>query len=289
MPYLSDWYSSPPLTDADGNIVSPDQSMAARMIPDELRGYLAPVAAVRGPLALGPVFPPDAAVNPSWRQDNPSWPASGLDPFSDQLLRLAMARGGRQTYQGQAQTALQAAPASSALPSPSWYMDPNDFHAQFYRDNYAAAAKALAPYNVDPALALGLAANESNWGRNPNAQAMHNPFGYKSSDTLQTFLSPEQAWQRWASEYGPKVQGVGSDADTFVRNLQMNGVGSNGKAIVGPMPGGIYQSPYNSERLNPPYDMRLLSGIQNGKPVPGTIPSVRATLPRWLGNLDAMP
>jgi hypothetical protein len=169
--------------------------------------------------------------------------------------------------------------ADAPSPQPSWYMGKNDTRAQFYDLNYGPAARALAPYSVDPTLPLGQAVQESGWFTNSTARERNNPFGYMNNrGELATFPSLDAAWQRWADDFGPRVQGVGSDAAAYVQKLQTGG----------PMPDGRYKGPYNSDDQD--YVPRLLGGtLSDGTTTAGTIPSVRALLPHWRGNLDALP
>lgn len=157
-------------------------------------------------------------------------------------------------------------------PAVPGFMSPNDIHALFFDRHYGPAARALAPYDVDPALALGVAAQESGWGGSRQAQKLGNPFGHLPGGQPSQFGSPEEAWQAWAQEFGPRVRGVQGDVAQFVRNLDMNNIG-----VYGPVPGARYTGRYNSD--DPEWSTKVPNLIQN----------VRDFLPRWLGYYDGMP
>ncbi len=166
-------------------------------------------------------------------------------------------------------------PAAQPSQRGDWFMDPSDKRSQFFDKNYAPAATALAPYNVDPALPLAVAALESGWGTSDQAQRLGNPLGYLPGGRAAQFGSPEAAWQAWARTYGPRVQDVGGDVERFVQNLQLDN-----RNAVGPTIGGDYRGPYNSEdaqKINWP------DGVTK------QATWVRHWLPRWRGNYDGLP
>jgi hypothetical protein len=152
------------------------------------------------------------------------------------------------------------------------FMDPMDVHARFLDRHYGPAARALAPYDVDPALPLGLAAHESGWGTSRRDREDNNPFGYVPPGPPVKFASPDAAWQAWANEFGSRVQGVGGDFEKFIANLAVDQ-----RRLNGPPIGGRYTGAYNSE------SKKWAPGAT------GRIQDVRDRLPRWLGYYDAMP
>lgn len=99
---------------------------------------------------------------------------------------------------------------------------------------------------------------------------MNNPFGATPGGTgssAVSYPSYADAWGNWMYEWGPRVQGVGSNAQLFVNRLVLDNRGR---------PGTDNRGPYNTENPathgTPGWRQRVL----------GTIRSVQARLPTWL-------
>jgi hypothetical protein len=168
---------------------------------------------------------------------------------------------------------LHGAAAQPVSPHPpGGFLDPSDTHAKFFDSYYAPVAAVATQLGVDPALLLGLSAQESGWGTSRQALQLGNPFGFMIQGKPQRFASPGAAWQAWARSFGPRVRGVGSDVDKFVGNLAVDQ-----RTLYGPPIGGRYTGAYNANEGNWASD------------VTDRIHDMRYYLPRWLGNLDALP
>lgn len=163
------------------------------------------------------------------------------------------------------------------------WLDTNTDYAKFFDQQVAPAVEVAQHLGVDPALLLGLSAEESSWGRpkapdnkpNNNYIRNHNPLGLTPGGDKTSglsFPSFRAAWQAWESMYGPRVAGLGNDAVAFTRNLSYDN-----RHVYGPTIGGDYRGAYNPEE----------QGWKSR--VSGTIEGVRKRLPRWQGNLDSLP
>src|SRR5262249_34346442 len=136
------------------------------------------------------------------------------------------------------------------------------------------AARAAAQIGVDPALLLGVAALESTWGTTDQALRLNNPFGYiPRPGQPSRFPSLDAAWQRWTQTFGPRVSNLGSDAEAFIHNLQLDN-----RTVYGPTVGGDRRGKYNSE-----------TSVNWPDLVRPRVTAVRHQLPHWQGNLDGMP
>jgi hypothetical protein len=167
----------------------------------------------------------------------------------------------------------QLAQGRSAGPGGNFWLDPNSDDANFFDAHHAHAARIADKYAVDPALILGLAAWESSWGKSKDALDANNPLGMRPDGhhPIQ-FPSTEAAWDEWGRQFGPRVLGVGRDANTFLDQLL-----EDHRSVYGPARGGDYRGPYNSANSN------WRDGVAR------TIQGVRRRLPRWQGNLDSLP
>lgn len=92
---------------------------------------------------------------------------------------------------------------------------------------------------MDVSLLLGVASLESHWADSPMAHKLNNISGATphakagvSYDTL------ESAWEHWGKEWGPRIAGVGSDADLFTSRLLID----NRKAVGASDTRGSYNS-----------------------------------------------
>jgi len=93
-------------------------------------------------------------------------------------------------------------PAGRA-PSSSGATRPDPKFEDFFNRHFDAVLKEAAKFGVDPALMLGLAAHESNWGTSNQAINMNNPFGHTPDGRNPTsFPSLQAAWQVWAQPTG---------------------------------------------------------------------------------------
>jgi hypothetical protein len=156
-----------------------------------------------------------------------------------------------------------------------YWLDPHSKYANFFDVNYPHAARIAEKYAVDPTLLLGVAALESGYGTSKDAQQSNNPLGMRpDGHTPIGFPSTGAAWDEWGSQFGPRVLGVGRDADTFLDRLL-----EDHRSIFGPVRGGDYRGPYIDPQVDPNWKEK----------VAGTIKGVRQRLPRWQGNLDALP
>jgi hypothetical protein len=90
----------------------------------------------------------------------------------------------------------------------------------FLASNYAAASAVARQYHVDVNLLLGVSALESQWATSPQFRDQRNPFGAtpNGSDPV-TYPSIADAWQAWGRQWGPRIAGVGDDADQFTTRL----------------------------------------------------------------------
>jgi RHS repeat-associated protein len=143
---------------------------------------------------------------------------------------------------------------------------------QFFASQYRPASNIAVQYDVDVSLLLGLSAAESGWGTSTMYRNQYNPFGFTpSGDRTRglTFQSYESAWNAWGRTYGPRVQGVGADANLFVDRLLINNQG-----LRQPTVGGDSRGPYNSlvaPAGDPNWRAKTL----------GTITGVRRRLSDW--------
>jgi hypothetical protein len=315
----------PLLMDVDGNDLPPGGSLAALMTSGDSPASYGSADTQPWPFFLAPT----AATNPAPRRYSvddalASWlrglapqlqpMASGnADTMPDDGLQLAAASGGR-APQGQAPVArpAPAAPpgstsaleyffgpaapdqprnaldpmgltgflgsASLSPPSPDWYMDPSRGADQkfvdFFNDNYPLAVRALAPYNFNPAFAVATAGLETDWGR--KLKGTNNPFNQKLlNGGWANYPSLDDAWQEWAKQWGPRAANLGNDAQGFARNLQLDN-----RNVYGPTVSGDHHGAYDPDRQEKE---------QWPESVLKSIESVRRRLPRWQGNLDALP
>lgn len=143
---------------------------------------------------------------------------------------------------------------------------------QFFATNYPPALKMADTYGADVTSPLGLAANESAWGRSPMARNQNNPVGATPNGVNGvTYASPSSAWQNWGQQWGPRINGVGGDADLFLNRLLMDNRGVEGAVDQ--------RGPYNTQK----------AGKTHGSPdwkrnTRGAIDSVRERLPFWLAS-----
>jgi hypothetical protein len=226
--------------------------------PDQLRALMPPLQPQRPPGDPAGVALPraGAAADPAPN----ALPRNALDPLGTGDAVNILDRIG-------------SAGGSAAPPAARSQLDPNGMFAKFFDQNYAPAARVATALGVDPASLLGVAALESKWGTSNQAQTKGNPFGYiPKVGQPTTFLSPDQAWQQWAKTFGPRVQGVGSDAQRFLDSLQ-----TDNRFVYGPTnDGGKYLGMYNST------DPHWSEEVGN------TVQSVRDRLPQWSNNPDAL-
>jgi len=123
-------------------------------------------------------------------------------------------------------------------------------------------------YGVDVSLLLGISALESSWSRSPQALNEHSPFGATpNGKTPIHYKSIADAWLAWGQQFGPRIYGVGSDAQIFTSRLELDN-----RHVDGPTFGPDYKGSYNS--VNAKWQPE----------VQGLISSVRRRLPEWSGN-----
>lgn len=93
----------------------------------------------------------------------------------------------------------------------------------FFATNYPPASRVAKAYGIDVALPLGLTGNESGWGRSHMARTQNNMVGATPNGVKGvTYSSPSSAWQNWGRQWGPRVRGVGGDADLFLNRLAID-------------------------------------------------------------------
>lgn len=133
----------------------------------------------------------------------------------------------------------------------------------FLENNYAAASAVARKLHVDVNLLLGVSAFESKWSTSRQFRDQKNPFGATpDGSTPVTYPSIAAAWEKWGEQWGPRVVGVGNDADLFTTRLQTD----NRKAV-----GAVDQrGKYNSA-----------TPAAWKKAVMDTIASVRRRTARW--------
>jgi hypothetical protein len=152
--------------------------------------------------------------------------------------------------------------------------------ATFFDQHYDQVAPMAARLGIDPSLPLGPAAHESDWGMSRQAQQLHNPFGATpGGDKPVKFGSDAGAWDWWGQTFGPRVQGVGGDAATFLGNLQLDN-----RKVYGPTIGGDRKGPYNPGEAEPS------QGDKDWRDKVGSsIRSVQRRLPGWLAGRAGNP
>ncbi|CAN5639015.1 hypothetical protein BH10PSE14_BH10PSE14_00160 [soil metagenome] len=135
----------------------------------------------------------------------------------------------------------------------------------FLENNYAAALAVAQKYHVDVNLLLGVSAFESTWATSPQFRHQKNPFGATpDGKTPVSYSSIASAWENWGEQWGPRVAGVGDNADLFTTRLQMDN-----RSVVGAVD---RRGQYNSET---PEAWK--------KSVMDTIHSVRRRMAKWDG------
>lgn len=138
----------------------------------------------------------------------------------------------------------------------------------FLENNYAAALAVARKLHVDVNLLLGVSALESRWSTSPQFHDQNNPFGATpNGSTPVTYPSIAAAWEKWGEQWGPRVVGVGSDADLFTTRLQ-----TDNRRAVGAVD---RRGKYNS-----------VTPAAWKKAVMDTIASVRRRTARWDGAAE---
>jgi hypothetical protein len=144
-------------------------------------------------------------------------------------------------------------------------------YSQFFAQNYPALSRIAQARGVDVSLPLGLSALESGWGDSRMNRKQNTPFGATPNGTKGVrYDSIDSAWENWDRQWGPRIQGTGSDQAAFVRELL-----KDNRKVVG---GTDQRGPYNT-----------LDKRTNGNPywLPKTLSSiagVRKRLPIWLAS-----
>ncbi|HEX9466127.1 MAG TPA: glucosaminidase domain-containing protein [Alphaproteobacteria bacterium] len=168
-----------------------------------------------------------------------------FDPLSGASLPPENAPDEAETASPGADSLLHHAPADELAQGledgrgGDYWLDPNSRFAQFFDANYTHSAPIADKYAVDPTLILGVAALESGYGKNRDAAKANNPLGMRpDGHTPIEFPSGEAAWNEWGRQFGPRVLGIGSDADTFLDRLL-----EDHRSIYGPVRGGDYRGP----------------------------------------------
>lgn len=144
--------------------------------------------------------------------------------------------------------------------------------SRFFAQNFPLVAPLARKRGTDVAQMLGVAALEGAYGDSRMYRNKHNPFG-ATPDGINGvgYDSLGSAWDNWDRQWGPRIEGTGSDTDAFLRDLLKDNRG---------VPGAVDQrGPYNS----------LRAGKTHGNPnwpssVAGTIAGVRKRLPIWLDS-----
>jgi RHS repeat-associated protein len=111
--------------------------------------------------------------------------------------------------------------AQSLTPCPN--VNPSDFSKDVFLNNqYGPASSVGSKYGVDPSLLLGLSALETGWGSSSMYRNQFNPFGATprgDSTSGLSYPSYSAAWSSWGTQWGSRVNGVGSDSSAFVNAL----------------------------------------------------------------------
>jgi hypothetical protein len=95
-------------------------------------------------------------------------------------------------------------------------------YARFFEGNQLPTSLIAIERRTDPILLLGLSAFESGWGTSRQATMQNNPFGATPRGDATSGLSYPSlaaAWRNWNVQWGPRIQGIGSDAQSFVNRL----------------------------------------------------------------------
>lgn len=168
---------------------------------------------------------------------------------------------------------------SKAPTASDWWLDPKNKydHVDFFDKHYRAAVDVANRLGVDPTLLQGLAAHESTWGADTAGKNNFfgmTPKGDRSKGIDVPGNSIEGAWSYWESKYGSRVVNVGSDAQRFIDNLEVDNREATGPDKMGK---------YNPENVDEGGDPEWR------KKMAGAIKAVRTRLPRWKGNLDSLP
>jgi flagellum-specific peptidoglycan hydrolase FlgJ len=91
----------------------------------------------------------------------------------------------------------------------------------FLEKNYTAALVVARKYHLDVNMLLGLSALESRWSTSPQARNNNNTIGATPDGKTPVFYpSIAAAWEKWGEQWGPRIAGVGDDADLFTTRLQ---------------------------------------------------------------------
>jgi hypothetical protein len=144
--------------------------------------------------------------------------------------------------------------------------------SNFFAQNYPALNRIAQARGVDVTLPLGLSAFESGWAKSRMNAAQNNPFGATPNGTNGVdYDSISSAWKNWDKQWGPRIQGTGSDPDLFLNRLLMDNRGVEGAVDQ--------RGPYNTQK----------AGKTNGSPdwkhnTRRTVDSVREHLPFWLAS-----
>jgi len=143
--------------------------------------------------------------------------------------------------------------------------------SRFFAQNYPAVSRIAQARGVDVSLPLGLSAFESEWGDSRMNAKQNNPFGATPNGTKGVhYNSIESAWDNWDRQWGPRIQGTGTDPAAFVRELL-----KDNRKVVG---GTDQRGPYNTQKTDTKGDPRWRSVAL------GTIAGVRKRLPIWLAS-----
>jgi hypothetical protein len=141
--------------------------------------------------------------------------------------------------------------------------------SRFFAKNYPGASRIADQYGVDVTLPLGLAANESGWGRGRMARIKNNPFGATPDGVNPVpYDSVSSAWDKWGQQWGRRIKGVGSDADKFLKELVKDNRHAQGADDN--------RGPYNTQ------DTQTYGSPDWIPSSRGAVTGVRKRLPRWL-------
>jgi hypothetical protein len=144
-------------------------------------------------------------------------------------------------------------------------------YSRFFAQNYPALSRIAQARGVDVSLPLGLSAFESGWGDSRMSAARHNPFGATPNGTTGVrYKSIDSAWDNWGRQWGPRIQGTGTDPAAFVRELL-----KDNRKVIG---GTDQRGPYNTLKTSTKGSPDWLPGTL------GAIAGVRKRLPVWLAS-----
>ena len=147
---------------------------------------------------------------------------------------------------------------------------PDNKFARFFSAQSEPISRIALRRGIDPTLLLGLSAYESAWGESRMAREQNNPFGATPGGDRSggvRYPSIEDAWDVWDSEWGARIQDIGSDEQRFADSLLQD----NRLATDGVDRRGAYNSQDHSQGGNPHWRTDILN----------TIRSVRRRYPEW--------